>query len=419
MSLPAGRTFRADAGSRPVRARAWWRRHRFWLLCGALFVAVTVAGYAVTALGPRTGGALSVTNPAPEGGQAAAAVLGHQGVTVTATDSVAATLAALSGQGRANTTIMVYDPRTLLSPGQAGRLSAAAADSGAKVVAVAPGPLTVRELSAEISSAGSGKTKAQSVPSGCANADAAAAGSIDAGTVGGLASLAADTATFLYRGPTTCFIPAESTAAKAGPAGLMATNRAGDVTVLGNPGVVSNQGLASRGNAALVFRTLGSRPNLIWYTASLKDVPVANQPPDLAALTPEWIFPAAMWLLVVGLLGMLWRGRRNGPLVSEPLPVIVRATETVTGRARLYQDAKALDTAARTLQRAALTRLAGRLRLGAAAPPEAVVEAAAAHSGRSRPQLHRLLLTDTPSTEKELLFMAQELEALEEEVAHR
>ena len=34
---------------------------------------------------------------------------------------------------------------------------------------------------------------------------------------------------------------------------------------------------------------------------------------------------------------MLWRGRRLGPLVVEPLPVVVKAVESTQGRGRLYR----------------------------------------------------------------------------------
>ena len=40
---------------------------------------------------------------------------------------------------------------------------------------------------------------------------------------------------------------------------------------------------------------------------------------------------------VVALL--LWRVRRLGPLVTEPLPVIVKAIETARSRGRLYRKA--------------------------------------------------------------------------------
>ncbi|ALE07912.1 hypothetical protein AL755_16455 [Arthrobacter sp. ERGS1:01] len=393
--------------------RTWWRKHRFWLLAGTAFVLVITVSVVLGLSGQRSGGPLAIDNPAPEGGRAAASVLRGQGVEVTATDSLEATIAALQANGPAASTVLVYDPQTLLRPTQLAELSGAATDHDAKVVGIAPGPLAVQKLSSDISSAGVAPAGAAAVQADCANPDASAAGSIDSESIDGLGTAGSGTSVFLYRGTQTCFTP------DGGTAGLLASNSTGSVSVLGNAGVVSNNSLASRGNAALVFRLLGSRPQLIWYTASLKDVPVASQPPSLAELTPAWIFPASAWLLLVGVVGMLWRGRRNGPLVTEPLPVIVKASETVTGRARLYQDAKAVDTAARTLQHATLTRLARQLRLGATAGPDAVVAAVAGHTGRNGRELHQLLVAGVPRNEKEMLTMATQLAALEEEVTQR
>ncbi|WP_287930242.1 DUF4350 domain-containing protein [Arthrobacter sp.] len=410
------REFRAGDGTARQRAATWWRKNRLWIAVGAALAAVTVGGLAASLLGGQSADPLSITNPAPSGGQAAASVLREQGVQVTATDSLDATRRALAAGGPGGSTVLVYDPLSLLEPAQAARLAASAKDAAAAVVALAPGPLTVKNLGPDIASAGTAAATDSSTGvaagPGCANRDAAAAARIDVRGVDGIGA-AGSPSLLLYRGAATCFAPA------GGTAGFMAVNRAGDVTVLGSPGVISNERLASQGNAALTFRLLGSRPHLIWYTASLRDVPAASHAPTLAELTPRWIFPASAWLLLVALIGMLWRGRRHGPLVTEPLPVIVKASETVTGRARLYQDAKAQDTAVETLQRATLTRLAQRLRLGTGAAPSAVVDAAAAHTGRPREDLEALLITDIPLNDKQMLAMAAQMAALEEEVAPR
>ncbi len=42
-----------------------------------------------------------------------------------------------------------------------------------------------------------------------------------------------------------------------------------------------------------------------------------------------------------GIAAAFWRGRRFGPLVVENLPVTVRASETMLGRARLYEKSRA------------------------------------------------------------------------------
>ncbi len=65
--------------------------------------------------------------------------------------------------------------------------------------------------------------------------------------------------------------------------------------------------------------------------------------------------PLAAWLVAIQLgvallLAALWRARRLGPLVTERLPVVVRASETVEGHARLYRSRRARDRVAATLR---------------------------------------------------------------------
>ncbi|PYI39851.1 hypothetical protein CVS30_04110 [Arthrobacter psychrolactophilus] len=405
-------TFRADPASTAQRAGRLWRTGKFWIICAAIFVALSLLAFILAKGGEQSSGTLSITNPAPAGAQGAAEVLRSHGVDVSATDSLADTLAALSANGAGNSTVVFYDPYNFLSPDQAATLADEVREAGARLVALSPAPLTVARFSPDLLSAGTARGTA-SIAAGCSQPDAVAAGMIDGGSsdLGVLAPVSLPL--HLYQGTQNCFTPQGETA------GQLAFNAAGDVMALGNPGILINQNLANRGNAALAVRLLGHAPNLLWYTVSIKDLPVAEQAPSLAELTPSWIFPASSWLLLVAVIGMLWKGRRSGPLVPEPLPVIVKASETLAGRARLYQDGRAVGTASRTLRHASLTRLARALRLGITAEPDAVVLATAAATGRPVPQVHALLLGALPKTEQEMLTMAVELTALEEEVAQR
>ncbi len=88
---------------------------------------------------------------------------------------------------------------------------------------------------------------------------------------------------------------------------------------------------------------------------------------DLMPESVDWIV-GQLWLAVV-LLAALWNGRRIGPLVAENLPVVVRASETVEGRGRLYRSRRARDRAADALRTAALQRLLPRLGLGVDTAP--------------------------------------------------
>ena len=413
----ADHAFVAEDTTAAQRLARWWHKYRFWIIGGAVFVVLSILAFVMTNSGNRSLDSLAINNPAPAGAQAAASVLKDQGVALEATTSLLATTDALAQNAYGSSTVLFYDPRNILTPAQVSELAAAIEQNGAKLVAITPGPVAVKNLSPELSSAGS-TAGIPRVEAQCEHVDAAAAGTISGG--GPDPALNAGPAKgpiLLYKGAQTCFTPH----AKSGPAsgGLLASNSAGDITALGFSGVVNNHNLGQVGNAALTFRLLGSKPNLLWYTSSLNDVPPAQTAPSLADLTPAWMFPAAAWLMLVAVVGVLWRGRRNGPLVAEPLPVIVKASETMAGRARLYQDARAVDIATRTLAHASLTRLAHALRLGHSADPSAVVDAVAAATSRTNAEVHAILLGEPPQTEKDMLRIAADLAALEEEVARR
>ena len=368
-----------------ARLRAW----RVWIILALVLCLVVLVGLLGSA---PDDAALSPGNPAPSGAMAAATILAEQGVEVRVPGSFEETVGLLEDQG-ARTTVLLYDPNSFLAPEQLAKLNGLAR----RQVLVAPSFTQLTELAPGIRSAGVLPEGDAVLDARCAVPDAAAAESIDAGG-------------FAYSAPITCFSPPDR------DAGSYAANDDGGVIVLGNPALLANESLASRGNAALVLRTLGSTDTLVWYLPTARDIPAAAAPGDPRALLPHWVDPLLVWLLVVAVLAMLWRGRRLGPLTAEPLPVVVRSAETAEGRARLYQDGHAADRAAATLRSAALTRLAARLRLGPAGSTEAVVQAVAGSTGRPEREIDQLLNGPYPAGDAALVQWAQDLQALEEEV---
>jgi len=112
----------------------------------------------------------------------------------------------------------------------------------------------------------------------------------------------------------------------------------------------------------------------------------------------------------------LWRGRRLGRLVTEPLPVIVRAVETTESRGRMYRKSRDRTRALAVLQQATRRRLASYLGLSVSSAVSNVAAASAAVSGRDYHDVLRLL--DVPAThdDSSLLDLANALSTLEKEV---
>jgi hypothetical protein len=189
------------------------------------------------------------------------------------------------------------------------------------------------------------------------------------------------------------------------------------VTVLGQADVLRNGHLAEQGNAALALRVLGARDRLIWYLPDPLELSAAQQQPSVSELAPAWVRWVALQLMVTVLLAMLWRARRLGRLVTEPLPIVVRAAETQEGRARLYRQAGARDRAAATLRTATARRLATRLDIPPDAAPTTLATLAAEVTARPTEQVHQLLLGPAPRDDAALVRLADELDRLEREVS--
>lgn len=374
---------------------AWSRQRASWIIIGALVAALAIVTLAqFPANTDKT--PLSARNPAPDGAMATAEILRRHGVTVTESDSFTATTSLLAKKPHA--TILLYDRNGYLDSLQLHSLL----ETAGRVVVVSPGLRTLTGLSSGIRHAGVVPNGTSTVEAGCGQADPLAAGPVS-GKNG-----------FLYTGADAiCYRPGGS------DGGMYAATADGRLVVLGSTALLSNELLQEEGNAALAFRTLGPAPDLIWYLPGLGDVPTAGKPPTLNELAPPWVGFLGLWLAVIALLAVLWRGRRLGPPVFEPLPVVVKAAETAEGRARLYQDSRAVDRTADNLRAGTLSRLARHFRLGPDVGADAVLDAVARKIDRPAQELRMLLLDQRPHNESELVRWAQSIEKLEQEATAR
>jgi hypothetical protein len=132
---------------------------------------------------------------------------------------------------------------------------------------------------------------------------------------------------------------------------------------------------------------------------------------------PPWVYPAAALAALAALLLALAFARRHGTPVSEPLPIAVRATETVEGRGRLYQRAKARGLALETLQNAARERLGALTEAGS--DRRALVDAVAAHSGWPPDAVETALYGPEPDNDAELIRAALNLDRLQRAVVQQ
>jgi len=383
----APRAAPAAATSTTPTLRQSGRRAAFWVVAGVVLLAVAIV--TLVATGARTGDGsltLSTDDAAPGGARAVAQVLGDQGVDVRTADTLDGALDAVEGAPGA-VTVLVYDRDAFLGGDDAARL----ADAADRVVLVdGSGEVLESLLPGTDGSpdAVDGDAADDVVDADCDLPEAERAGGITAGAArysGGTAELCFD--------------------------GALAVSDAGPfVAALASPELLSNGSVGDAGNAALALGLLGATDTLVWYLPSADDLTDA---PTVAELTPGWLTPAIGLLALAAAAAGIWRGRRMGPLVVEDLPVTVPASETMDGRARLYESSSSRLRALDALRMGAVARIARALGLSAATGVDDVVLGAAAALGRDPASVRAVLLDADPATDADLVRLSDELLDLE------
>jgi hypothetical protein len=175
---------------------------------------------------------------------------------------------------------------------------------------------------------------------------------------------------------------------------------------VGFGGALTNRYVTDAGHAALGLRVLGAHPRLIFYTPSITDQRAVDGAQEEGPALPAWLMPGLVLIGLAVLTLAVVSGRRLGRLVPEPLPVVVKASETTHSRAELYRAAQDRARTAAVLRQGTLGRLRSRLRLDVRAEvAKAVVGQDAAVAGLLVGLLARghILLEGVPGVAKTLL----------------
>jgi hypothetical protein len=139
---------------------------------------------------------------------------------------------------------------------------------------------------------------------------------------------------------------------------------------------------------------------------------------SLVELVPRRLRAAGIGLLAAFVVACLWRARRLGRPVPEPLPVRLPGSELVVAVGNLWQQAGRRDRAGDILRHDLRRTLAERLSLGRDAAPEVVAEVAASRTGLDRQRILAALTAPVPPSDATLVALAQFTEAVRQEVAH-
>ncbi|MFD4552133.1 DUF4350 domain-containing protein [Streptomyces sp. NPDC058466] len=379
-------------------ARQTWTRAR-----GVVLALVILLGTAVVIATVRSGaqhGRLDPRSADPYGSRAVAELLADEGIST----RVVTTLDQARTAADSDTTLLIAAP-DLLTKRQQTLLHTATERSDGRTILLAPTSPSLGTLAPGVTADPAISFDSLLSPD-CDLPAAQRAGDADTGGIRYITTAPGADACYPSDGlPTLLRIPAGS--------------GNGDTVVLGAPDILYNDRLDEQGNASLALQLLGSRSHLVWYLPSLSDTSAtdAGGRSFFDLLPSGWLW-GTLQLFFAAALAALWRARRLGPLVPERLPVAIRASETVEGRARLYRKANARDRAAAALRSTTRTRLAPLVGVppAQAHAPEALLPALSAHLRGDGQALQSLLFGPPPHDDAALVSLADQLDALEREV---
>lgn len=365
-----------------------WRGARWVLLALAVIVAFAALSAYLTA--PRPGGRMDPSSTSPDGARALVTLVREHGVDVVEAPDVAAVEAA----ARPDALVVVVQTYHLVDDDVLRRLAALPGNR----LLVQPMSRTREALAPHIVMSG-GTTFGGGERPDCDMREATRAGAVQLGMSDAYEASGQTPVTRCYEGALVRY---------------SADGR--DVTVVGNSEFMTNGALLKEGHAALAMNLTGTNPRMIWYAPQFTEGETDGGATLLDLIPKQVIWILWQLVLVVALLAV-WKARRVGPLVAERLPVVVRASETVEGRGRLYRSRRARDRAANALRTAALQRMVPRLGLGHNADPAAVVQAVSAHCGMPPQSVSHILFGPPPRDDTELVHIARELDNIERQVA--
>lgn len=367
----------------------------------ATLLALMLIAFALAALRPPVQAQhLDPESPTQSGSRALAELVRQRGGTVT----VARTADAAARAARTDSVLVVVRTERL-GPAQLTRLRGAPGD----LLLVEPTAEALRILAPQVRPAT--RSAAEFAEPDCAVPAVAPAGRVEFGRSATYEVTSASSATPLLG----CYFDEEFARLVQQRDGLRT------VTVVGSGTPFTNAKLESEGNAALALNLAGARSSMVWFMPGVPEPADEAGDESFFGLVPFGVRLAVLQLLIAVLLVAVWRARRLGPVVAEPLPVAVRSAETVEGRSRLYRAHQARDRAADALRsgtRERLVPLLGMPRSAAHDPAYAgeIVTAVAARTRWDEATIGSALYGPEPADDAQLVGLTDFLDDLERQV---
>jgi hypothetical protein len=375
--------------------RTFGRTHLYWAIVGVALIIIALVSFMFSGATQFAGPSLSPSDASPTGSKALAEVLRNQGVVVTEAYSLSQVRDAATDP--TGTTVFIIDDEGYLG----ARALHDLVGLSSNLVIMSPTFDQLELLAPEVANAGHVEG---TLDADCSLPLVRRAESVT-GDGTGFRLIEANS------GAIECFSSGDDVHS-------LIQVRHGEklVTVIGTRNAFSNEFVQFQGNAAVALGLLGETPNLVWLLPSIDEASAVDGA-TIAELTPPWVSTIMMLLAIAVIAAGFWRGRRFGPLVAETLPVTVRASETMHGRARLYQKASDHLHVLDALRMGTIDRLGVLCGLPTVASVDDVIRAVADVTRQQPAHIAQLLRDAEPQSEAELIGLSDSLLRLESATA--
>lgn len=181
---------------------------------------------------------------------------------------------------------------------------------------------------------------------------------------------------------------------------------------IADPSILTNGKIGQEGNAAFALGLMSRYERVLFvngdtfYAGITADSRMVEETPQVGAAI------LALLLLAVVVYGLA-AGRRLGPVVSENLPVVVRSSETIHGRGRLYLRGRAYPQVVKALRRAAARRIGQRLGLVRGAGREIFIMRLSEATAIPRSQIEQAFYGPVEDTAADLERLVKALDNIE------
>ncbi|WP_353064989.1 hypothetical protein [Arcanobacterium hippocoleae] len=211
-------------------------------------------------------------------------------------------------------------------------------------------------------------------------------------------------------------------------AALITSPKYQNVQAFTAPVIFANTFLTLAGNSAFALNLLGQYPDVYWIENYHTPSDPSQDPAVLqSGALPAWINIFGIGVCACALWLVLYKSRRFGKLVPEPMPVVVPSGESDLGRAQLYARSRDWAHLARIFRNDFLTRHAKiyfSSQTETSVPSETqllhdqeqILDALAMRTNTPRSELAQLLFTQEINTKANLARLQAELEKLTKEL---